>query len=65
MDKPTARRNAYLMLITGLIFLGFGIYFIVADFKAQAPNWYYWLGLIVVGDLFLIAGVRQLKRTEK
>ncbi|MCW8980602.1 MULTISPECIES: hypothetical protein [Altibacter] len=65
MDKPTARRNAYLMLITGLILLGIGIYFIVTEFQAQAPDWYYWLGLIVVGDLFLIAGVRQLKRTEK
>lgn len=59
------RRNACILLLIGLFMLGVGIYFLVRDFQAQAADWYYWFGLILAGDLFLILGVRMLKRAEE
>lgn len=62
LDKRTKRRNAFLMLITGFIMLVLGIAMLVIDVKNMAPNWYYWIGLILIADIFIIAGVRQLKK---
>ncbi|MDC7993625.1 hypothetical protein [Altibacter sp. HG106] len=64
-DKQTAMRNAKLMLIAGIVFLILGIYFLVSDAEGGAPNWYYWIGLILLGDLFIIFGIRGLKKTKR
>ncbi len=64
-DQQIALRNAKLMLIAGIIFLILGIYFLVSDAEGGAPNWYYWIGLILVGDLFIIFGIRKLKKSKK
>lgn len=63
LDQSVKQRNALIIFLFGLLFLILGIY-VVRNFQQQEDTWYYWIGLILVGDILLILGIRMLKKAE-
>jgi len=61
-NRKLTRVNATIVMITGFVMLLLGIYFVVTEYMAATVNWYYWFGLIVLASLFIISGIRQLKK---
>ncbi|MGB0788042.1 MAG: hypothetical protein ACPGQR_00750 [Marinirhabdus sp.] len=65
ITKNTRRRNGILLLATGSIMLILAIYSLVTGFEQGSTTWYYWFLLVLVGDILIISGVRQLKARPK
>lgn len=64
LDQSVKQRNALIIFLFGLLFLILGIYLLVRNFLQQEDTWYYWIGLILVGDILIILGIRMLKKAE-
>lgn len=64
LDQSVKQRNALIIFLFGLLFLILGIYLVVRNFQQQEDTWYYWIGLILVGDILIILGIRMLKKAE-